>query len=593
MLMRIALTALFLLPALGTSQNLILNNLHAQIIAYEIPESEGRAEAVHYIEAIRDRFYPGVEIVDATALDDAALRQKLQGTPVLYTTLGENSRLLRLAARPLPLRIENGTLHWGDFSAPVKDLRIVFVGQHPFGEGYSVVYAAGSNALLAQANSVFHGPCSYHIFQGAGRGELLREGFYDKSFVEKPDRLSLADATADVQEFFSTLEHSHPKLLAKVDHSAYTELKKQTVSDLAARLGQDGNIRIEDLAYSLYYAGAFFKDGHTGLQWQWPPLNEANTRGKRFPPFWLDSENARFFIASASDASLLGTEILGVNGTPVEGFLKPILDRISGETRTYRAAGLAANQAFWYYLTNVFADESYTLTVRDMSGATRQAAIRTLGFAEFRRLAPPARRSGDTRVEFLDDGKIARLVIPSLVYGPDRKKTEEVFDQAFGQIRERASTDLIIDIRGNGGGDSRMGDYVLRFVRPKQSARPKSFFAGKTYMLTNHLVFSSAVMFADAFRDYNVGTIVGYETGGTPSHYGQPQSFTLKNSGIAFGVSSKHFNAPKPRPGDDEHGVLPDVAVNRELLVPYRTEADPVLAFALAHIRQSRERPRP
>jgi hypothetical protein len=38
--------------------------------------------------------------------------------------------------------------------------------------------------------------------------------------------------------------------------------------------------------------------------------------------------------------------------------------------------------------------------------------------------------------------------------------------------------------------------------------------------------------------------------------------------------------------------VLPDVAVNRGLLVPYQTEADPVLAFALAHIRQSRENPR-
>jgi C-terminal processing protease CtpA/Prc len=227
-----------------------------------------------------------------------------------------------------------------------------------------------------------------------------------------------------------------------------------------------------------------------------------------------------------------------------------------------------------------------------MSGAVRQPAIRTLGFAEFKRLAPPARPSGNTRVEFLDDGKIARLVIPSLVYGPDRKKTEEVFDQAFDQIRKRASTDLIIDIRGNSGGDSRMGDYVLRFVRPKQSARPESFFTGKTYMLTDHIVFSSAVIFADAFRDCKVGTIVGYETGGTPSHYGQPRAFTLENSGIAFGVSSKHFNAPKPRPGDADHGVLPDVAVNRELLVPFRKEADPVLAFTLAHIRENRKNPR-
>ena len=71
-------------------------------------------------------------------------------------------------------------------------------------------------------------------------------------------------------------------------------------------------------------------------------------------------------------------------------------------------------------------------------------------------------------------------------------------------------------------------------------------------MLTDHLVFSSAVMFADAFRDYNVGTIVGYETGGTPSHYGYPRSFTLKNSGIDFGVSRVAGSVPgrsRPCPG--------------------------------------------
>jgi C-terminal processing protease CtpA/Prc len=106
-------------------------------------------------------------------------------------------------------------------------------------------------------------------------------------------------------------------------------------------------------------------------------------------------------------------------------------------------------------------------------------------------------------------------------------------------------------------------------------------------------VFSSAVIFADAFRDYSVGTIVGCETGGTPSHYGDPRSFTLKNSGIDFGVSNTHFNAPKPRPGDDEHGVLPDVAATSELLVPYQSDADPVRAFTLAHIRKSRANPRP
>ena len=112
-----ALLALALLPATGTSQNLVLNNLHGQTVVYEMPDAEGRAEAVRYIGQIRDRFLPGADIVDANSPDDAALRQKLKGSVTLYTILGENSRLLRLAAQPLPLRIEGGTLQWGDVSA--------------------------------------------------------------------------------------------------------------------------------------------------------------------------------------------------------------------------------------------------------------------------------------------------------------------------------------------------------------------------------------------------------------------------------------------------------------------------------------------
>lgn len=78
----VALFAWVAVPAIGTAQNLILDHLHGQTVAYEIPESEGRADAVRYIEKMRDRFSPGAEIVDASPLDDAAQRLELKGTLV-------------------------------------------------------------------------------------------------------------------------------------------------------------------------------------------------------------------------------------------------------------------------------------------------------------------------------------------------------------------------------------------------------------------------------------------------------------------------------------------------------------------------------
>jgi len=581
------LTLIALAPAGANAQNLIINDLnqHRQSIAYEIPDAEGRAQAIRYIEMVRDRFAPGTEIVDALNLDDDALRAKLKGTVAIYTVLREDSRLLRLASRGLPLRLENGILHWGGRAEPTADLRVVFAGRQPYGEGFSVVYAAGTNALLADAHKVFHGPCSYHIFRGAGEGHLLGEGFYGPNFVEAPTRLPLAAAAADMREFFSTVESAHPNPYAKISKDAYEKVKKQTFAELPMRAAADGTIAIKDLAYSLMYAAAALQDGHTGVLWRPAGMTSGLSRGKRFPPFWLESENGRIFIASAADRSLTGAEMLEVNGQSAGEFLKPVLSRIAAESHTYRVWLFTCDQLAWYYLTNVFGRDSYTLTLRDRSGATRQRPIQTVSLSSFQMLARPRGGGAERRIEFLDSGRIAKLIIPNLLYDADRRKTEEFFDRAFGQIHDKGATRLIIDIRGNGGGDSRMGDYVLQFLR---GAGPSTatHFNGKTYLLIDHSVFSSAVMFAGAFRDYKVGTLVGYESGGTPSHYGYPRNFTLKNSGIAFRVSRTHFQSATPRPDDDRHGVLPDIPITRELLAPYQSEPDPALAFTLAAIRK-------
>jgi len=39
--------------------------------------------------------------------------------------------------------------------------------------------------------------------------------------------------------------------------------------------------------------------------------------------------------------------------------------------------------------------------------------------------------------------------------------------------------------------------------------------------------------------------------------------------------------SPKPEPGDDTHGVIPDIVATDAVLAPYRTAEDPVLALAL------------
>ena len=65
---------------------------------------------------------------------------------------------------------------------------------------------------------------------------------------------------------------------------------------------------------------------------------------------------------------------------------------------------------------------------------------------------------------------------------------------------------------------------------------------------------------------------------------GGPHHFTLKHSRIPCAVSWTRNLAAKPWPGDDDHGVLPDVPLDLQQLAPFQAEQDPVLAFTLRYI---------
>ena len=111
-------------------------------------------------------------------------------------------------------------------------------------------------------------------------------------------------------------------------------------------------------------------------------------------------------------------------------------------------------------------------------------------------------------------------------------------------------------------------------------------FDGRVYALIGPATFSSASGFAAVLEDFEIAMLVGEETGGLRECFGDCPRFTLPNSSLQFTVSHKLFFAPKPRPGDDKRGVVPDIAINDELLAGYMDAEDPVLAFTLNMIEE-------
>jgi len=618
--------------------DLLSTNLSSRMksVVYELRGAP--PDQVRLLAGVMKQRFPQAELIDAAAMPEDQLSAKLQKSFILITLLDPSSRLLPLVAAPLPLKLDSGTLHWNDFSAPAKNLRVDFIGRNQYGAGYAMVFAVGSMAQL-QGNDI--GQYSYSI---RGPEGILRRGTYDEEFTPTVrDRLKAADARADLHDFFTTLERIHADPFARVSEQDYRRMKDQSFADID-RTARDGLVSIEDLAYILRYAAAFIRDGHTEMGWGVPSIYTEPLDHRRFPPFRFHFENGRFYISGAKDQDLVGLELLSINGAPPVEFFRPALDRIAGEILSWRASRLAMNQDFWLWFTNIAGktDGCCKLKLRDDRGSEIERAVDPVSVAEYGRIrltvARKFPRHNGTELQLLDSGKTAHFIYPAFQYSEgEMRKIGEI----FRQIRESKSEDVIVDLRSNGGGEVQMGSLIFSYLTPKpvpqfQGGRikisPEAFrdffggigtamagqtltvnnvsdlgpqlagtfaalgemrkqpqpFTGRVWLLVDHRTFSAANLFSAAFQKAKLGTILGYETGQPTDICGDPViDFKLPHSGISYRVSASASFVTKPTPGA-EHGILPDVPMDRKILTPFHEDPDPELAFTLDYVHKHR-----
>jgi len=103
------------------------------------------------------------------------------------------------------------------------------------------------------------------------------------------------------------------------------------------------------------------------------------------------------------------------------------------------------------------------------------------------------------------------------------------------------------------------GQLFTSYPEERRPAENPLRFQGQVYVLIGQRTFSSAVNLAATIKDYKLGTLVGEETGGLATQFGDIYSFWLPNTGLQLGVSHKKFYRPSGR--DNGRGVLPDIEV--------------------------------
>ena len=102
-------------------------------------------------------------------------------------------------------------------------------------------------------------------------------------------------------------------------------------------------------------------------------------------------------------------------------------------------------------------------------------------------------------------------------------------------------------------------------------------YKGPLIVLSGTSTLSSGMNFVNAVKDYELGIVVGDETGNPATMFGDIEAYTLPHSGLNLYVSTKYF--VRPNGSIKRHGVLPDHNV-RQNAEDTRAGRDTVLEFA-------------
>jgi Peptidase family S41 len=144
----------------------------------------------------------------------------------------------------------------------------------------------------------------------------------------------------------------------------------------------------------------------------------------------------------------------------------------------------------------------------------------------------------------------------------------------FWKIADEQPVDrLIIDLRGNGGGNTFQFD---QFFVPKLNQHPELNDPQRLFVLIDRVTFSSASDHAAFFRKNSKATLVGEPTGGRPNGYGEVRSFTLPNSRAEVRYSTNYFQPLEI----DLPSLEPDVLIYAPAEEAFAGE-DPVLEYVV------------
>jgi len=269
----------------------------------------------------------------------------------------------------------------------------------------------------------------------------------DSQYVFSPQQLE-----QDLLILRTTLEEAHPGLYDYVDQDTRDAQFDALLQQLEREMTDIEFYRLVALLI------ADIHDGHTAA---WPSARSMvyNAYPAGFLPFTLRLIENRAFIENsyATDVDITPrTEVLAIDGLAMPDVVERLLPYISRDGYSETAPSFLLGQMFpLYYAYFIGPSDTYAVTVRD-PGTDEERTVEIPSLSPIKLgaiLTDPSDPGENLNLEVLEEQAIAILTIRSF----DDSAIPTFFADAFAQLDELGIQDLIIDLRGNGGGNGRHG----------------------------------------------------------------------------------------------------------------------------------------
>jgi len=427
----------------------------------------------------------------------------------------------------------------------------------------------------------------------------------------------------DLGFLFKTIEEVHPNMYAYTSKEEFEFIRRDLYDKVIESLS------VREFYKEVARAIAYLQFGHCLVI---PPELQGKFTKSRILPLKLRWDGEDVVVAQDfTEAGIGGGKLLEVDGRKIEELIAeykmyvPCEGRIGNTSYATRAAG--------YFLWLEHGEKDfYNLVIRKENEQSLNYQAKTV---KYKTIEENESAQGHLNLKekfayrYIEESGVGIITINTFT-GESRAKFGDFLKSTFSKIKEQGISNLIIDIRENGGGDSRLGDDLLNYLTDKPykqfekykckiskqlldpnnnaldkiaEEKPEDLeigkfvgrdiplkkpadnslrYEGRIYVLTGNGTYSSGQSFAAAVKCFQIGTLVGQETGSTTVEYGDMMTFTMPNSGLIFNVPCKYFVEACGKP--DGRGVIPDYEVKQR---PEDTAkgVDTVLQFTLNLIK--------